>query len=37
MNESEWNELQRLWKSSPQQAEPVVTELERRHGPREGA
>jgi hypothetical protein len=29
MNESEWNELQRVWKSSPQQAEPVVAELER--------
>jgi hypothetical protein len=29
MNESEWNELQRLWRSSPQQAEPVVVELER--------
>lgn len=29
MNDSEWNELQRLWKSSPQQAEPVVAELER--------
>jgi hypothetical protein len=29
MNESEWNELQRLWKSSPQQAQPVVAELER--------
>jgi hypothetical protein len=29
MNESEWNELQRLWKSSPQRAEPVVAELER--------
>jgi hypothetical protein len=29
MNESEWNDLQRLWKSSPQHAEPVVAELER--------
>jgi predicted Co/Zn/Cd cation transporter (cation efflux family) len=29
MNESEWNELQRLWKSSPLKAEPVVAELER--------
>jgi hypothetical protein len=29
MNESEWTELQGLWKSSPQQAEPVVAELER--------
>lgn len=29
MNESEWNELQRLWNSSPERAEPVVVELER--------
>ena len=29
MNESEWNELQRLWKSCPAQAEPVAVELER--------
>jgi hypothetical protein len=29
MNESEWTELQGLWKSAPQAAEPVVTELER--------
>jgi hypothetical protein len=29
MNESEWNDLQRVWKSSPQQAEPVAKELER--------
>jgi hypothetical protein len=29
MNESEWAELQGLWKSSPQQAQPVVTELAR--------
>jgi hypothetical protein len=29
MNESEWAELQGLWKSLPQQAEPVVTELAR--------
>ena len=29
MNESEWNDLQRVWKSSPQQAEPVTKELER--------
>ena len=28
MNESEWSELQRLWKSSPEQAEPVVAEIE---------
>lgn len=29
MNDSEWAELQGLWKSSPQHAEPVMTELER--------
>ena len=29
MNESEWNDLQRLWKSSPQHSEPVVAELAR--------
>ena len=29
MNESEWSDLQRLWKSSPQRAAPVVAELER--------
>ena len=29
MNQSEWIELQRLWKSSPQHAEPVVAEIER--------
>jgi hypothetical protein len=29
MNESEWNELQRLWKSSPPQPQPIVEELER--------
>ena len=29
MNESEWNELQRVWKSLPQEAEPVAIELER--------
>jgi predicted Co/Zn/Cd cation transporter (cation efflux family) len=28
MNESEWSELQRLWKSSPP-AEPVIAELDR--------
>jgi hypothetical protein len=29
MNDSEWIELQRLWKSSPPQAGPVIAELER--------
>ena len=29
MNESEWNELQRVWKSLPPDAEPVAIELER--------
>ena len=29
MNESEWKDLQRLWKSSPQHAEPVVAEIDR--------
>ena len=29
MNDSEWAELQGLWKSSPQRAEPVIAELER--------
>jgi hypothetical protein len=28
MNESEWNDLQRLWKSSPPQ-QPIIEELER--------
>jgi hypothetical protein len=31
MNESEWAALQGLWKGSPQQSEPVVTELTRLH------
>ena len=29
MNESEWSELQRVWKSLPPKAEPVTIELER--------
>jgi hypothetical protein len=29
MNDNEWNELQRLWKSLPPQAAPVAAELER--------
>jgi hypothetical protein len=29
MNESEWNDLQRLWKSSPPQPQPIIEELER--------
>ena len=29
MNESEWNDLQRMWRSAPQQAQPVKQELER--------
>jgi hypothetical protein len=29
MNDHEWNELQRLWKSLPPQAAPVTAELER--------
>lgn len=29
MNDHEWNELQRLWKSSPPHAEPVAAELTR--------
>ena len=29
MNESEWNDLQRLWTSAPREAAPVVAELER--------
>ena len=29
MNESEWNELQKVWKSLPPKAEPVAIELER--------
>lgn len=29
MNESEWNDLQQMWRSAPQQAQPVKQELER--------
>jgi hypothetical protein len=29
VNESEWSDLQRVWKSSPQHAAPVTRELER--------
>lgn len=29
MNESEWSDLQGLWKSAPRNAEPVLAELER--------
>jgi hypothetical protein len=29
MNEREWHDIQRIWKSAPQQAEPITKELQR--------